>query len=144
MSSISTIDSMLSEYKTSVELQAFARSQFQVIQNLTQKLTKLEEDKKHLEELLEQTNPLQVNKESSLVASVDLGASDSEIIARTQLQMLRVMAMQGELTLEETKKVQIYNDILLSLNKKKDSDSEAKIEAIDPKELLAALENSNE
>ena len=139
-----SIETLLSEYKTSVELQAFAKSQMEVISNLTKKLAKAEEEKRHLEELLEQTNPLQVGQTNLAVPSVDLGASDSEIIARTQLQMLRVMAMQGELTMEEVKKVQILTDVLLSLNKKEKEDSEAQITALDPKELLAALENTNE
>lgn len=139
-----SIETLLSEYKTSVELQAFAKSQMEVISNLTKKLAKAEEEKRHLEELLEQTNPLQVGQTNLAVPSVDLGASDSEIIARTQLQMLRVMAMQGELTTDECKRVQIYTDILLSLNKKEEKDSETNISALDPKELLAALEHSNE
>jgi vacuolar-type H+-ATPase subunit I/STV1 len=138
-----TIETLLAEYKSTVELQAFAKSQMEVIQNLTKKLAKVEEEKRHLEELLEQTNPLQVGQQLA-VPSVDLGASDSEIIARTQLQMLRVMAMQGELTMEEVKKTEIFTNILLSLNKKEKEDSEAQITALDPKELLAALENTNE
>ena len=138
-----SIETLLSEYKTSVELQAFAKSQMEVISNLTKKLAKAEEEKRHLEELLEQTNPLQVGQQLS-VPSVELGASDSEIIARTQLQMLRVMAMQGELTTDEARRVELYTNILLSLDKKEKSDEETKISALDPKELLAALENTNE
>lgn len=139
-----TIETLLSEYKTSVELQAFAKSQMEVISNLTKKLAKAEEEKRHLEELLEQTNPLQVGQTNLAVPSVDLGASDSEIIARTQLQMLRMTAMTTELTLEECKKVQAYTEILLSLNKQEKKDEEVNIQALDPKELLAALENTNE
>lgn len=127
-----------------MELQAFAKSQFEIIQNLSKKITKIEEEKKHLEELLEQTNPLQVGQTTEITPITDLSVSDSEIIARTQLRMLRELSMKNELTLEETKKAQIYTDILISLNKKEQADSEAKIDAIDPKELLAALENSNE
>ena len=107
-----SIETLLSEYKTSVELQAFAKSQMEVISNLTKKLAKAEEEKRHLEELLEQTNPLQVGQTNLAVPSVDLGASDSEIIARTQLQMLRVMAMQGELTTDEARRVELYTNIL--------------------------------
>lgn len=139
-----SIETLLSEYKTSVELQAFAKSQMEVISNLTKKLAKAEEEKRHLEELLEQTNPLQVGQTNLAVPIVDLGASDSEIIARTQLQMLRVMAMQGELTTDEARRVELYTNILLSLDKKEKSDEETKISALDPKELLAALENTNE
>ena len=139
-----SIETLLSEYKTSVELQAFAKSQMEVISNLTKKLAKAEEEKRHLEELLEQTNPLQFGQTNLAVPSVDLGASDSEIIARTQLQMLRVMAMQGELTTDEARRVELYTNILLSLDKKEKSDKETKISALDPKELLAASENTNE
>lgn len=139
-----TIETLLSEYKTSVELQAFAKSQMEVISNLTKKLAKAEEEKRHLEELLEQTNPLQVGQTNLAVPSVDLGASDSEIIARTQLQMLRMTAMTTELTLEECKKVQAYTEILLSLNKQEKKDEEVNIQALDPKELLAALESTHD
>jgi len=140
-----TFHLMIAEYKTLEDLQVFAQSQFRTIIDLTKKLKKAEEENSHLQELLAQTNPLSVIGESSksIVPAVDLGTSDSEIIARTQLAMLKSMSMTSELTLEETKKTQIFTDILLSLEKKPDG-METRVEPIDTAALLAALDDKNE
>jgi hypothetical protein len=141
---------IVSEYKDFQELKTFAASQYKVITELSKKIQKLEEEKKHLEELLVQTNPLnltsslpfnQSNKLSTDI-NVDFSASDSEIIARTQLRMLRDTAITTELTLEEAKKVELYNSILISLSKLINNENEIKIEKIDAKELLKALESN--
>ena len=50
--------------------------------------------------------------------------------------------MTTELTLEEAKKVELYNSILLSLSKSANDNNEIKIEKIDAKELLKALETN--
>jgi polyhydroxyalkanoate synthesis regulator phasin len=133
---------MLAEYKDVVQLRAFAEAQFRTISELSKKIQNLEEENTHLKSLLEQTNPLSIGdaqKSSELLLDV----TDEEFICRTQLKILKELSAKTELTKEEAQKVQIYSDILRSLNKKSDQD-EVKAEVLDTKALLAALENSNE
>ena len=140
---------IVSEYKDYQELKTFAASQYKVITDLSKKIQKIEEEKKHLEDLLAQTNPLNLtsplefhNKQPPAEINVNFSAPDAEIISRTQLRMLRDTAMTTELTLEEAKKVELYNSILLALSKSVNDNNEIKIEKIDAKELLKALETN--
>lgn len=135
-----SFEGMISEYKDYTQLRVFAESQFRTIVELSKKIQELEEKNAELERLLEQTNPLEI---SANVSSLNLNVSDEEFICRTQLRMLKELSARSELTKEEAQKVEIYSGILQSLNKKANEET-VTAEILDPKALLAALENSNE
>lgn len=138
-----SLESMLEEFKDVVELQTFARSQYKTIIEQSKEIQKLKEEVKHLQDLLAQTNPLEIGQKKEEESNTSFGSSDPEIIARTQLALLKKTSMGGlELTLEESKKVQIYTDVLLKVTNTKPSDESIKIDAIDPKLLIEAIQNN--
>ncbi|NBO22412.1 hypothetical protein EBU94_03600 [bacterium] len=135
-----SFEGMIAEYRDYSQLKVFAESQFRTIVELSKKIQELEDKKIELERLLEHTNPLEISANSS---KIDLNISDEEFICRTQLRMLKELSIRAELTKEEAQKVEIYSGILRSLNKNANEES-VTAEILDPKALLAALENSNE
>lgn len=134
-----SFEKMVSEYRDYAQLKVFAESQFRTIVELSKKIQILEEQNIDLQKLLEQTNNLEINP----VSNIELNVSDEEFICRTQLRMLKELSSRSELTKEEAQKVEIYSGILRSLNKKSEQE-EVSAEILDPKALLAALENTNE
>lgn len=96
------------------ELQEQSDASMSVIIDLQKKIKKLEEDKKHLELLLEGAVPDLSNKVDN-----NLGIKNERIICETQIFLLKKKAISGsELTLEEARKLQIYVDVLEKLDPK--------------------------
>jgi len=137
-----SLESMLEEFKDVVELQTFARSQYKTIIEQSKEIQKLKEEIKNLRELAAHANPLEIGNKKEDEAAQSFGSSDPEIIARTQLALLKKTSMSGlELTLEESKKVQIYTDVLLKVTGNKQPEEQVRIDAIDPKLLIEAIKS---
>lgn len=137
---MSGFEDMISEYKDFLELKTFAESQHRVITDLSKKIQKLEEENKTLKSIADKVTPINVGTESHESL---FGSSDPEIIARTQLAILKRLSMSGEeMTMDEAKRAQIFSDILIKATEKKNEPKQ--LEAMDTKTLLEALEGSNE
>src|ERR1700676_3522434 len=109
-------DKMIAQFTTLEDLQAFAKAQQKTLIDLTKKLKTSEDKIKHLEKLVEGAVPL-INPP----AKIDFTANDEESIAREQLYLLKKISSERELNTEETKRVEVYAKILMSLkNKPKD------------------------
>lgn len=134
-----SFENMIAEYRDFAQMKIFAESQFRTIVELSKKIQELEEKNLELQKHLDHSFPTELSTNSS----IDLNISDEEFICRTQLRMLKELSSRSELTKEEAQKVEIYSSILRSLNKKSGED-EVSAEILDPKALLAALENTNE
>lgn len=135
----SNFDNMISEYKDYSELKIFSEGQFRVITDLSKKIQKLEEENKSLKLIVEKSLPEDINH--SQAESV-FGSSDPEIIARTQLALIKRTSLSGEeLTIEEAKKAQIYTDILLKATASTKGNN---VEALDTAALLKELESHSE
>lgn len=132
-------DKMLQEFKNFGELQTFAESQYKTILQLSKKNHQQDEEIKHLKSLLQKTTPLLLEDSDKLVLSKDL--SDEEVICRTQLKLLKEMAVERELTLEECRKTETYNKILLSLTAGSKEKLQDKTKKMDDNQLLALLEH---
>jgi hypothetical protein len=132
-----SFNDLIAEYKDIVQLTAFAEAQHRTISELSKKISKYEEEIKHLQKLLEQTNPTNPSV-TALTPAIDINIADEEFICRTQLRILRERSAVDELTKEEAQKLEIYSKVLTSLNKKEDN-AESKVEALDTKALLDAL-----
>jgi hypothetical protein len=131
-----SFDRMIGQFNTLEQLQDFCRAQYKTIIDLSKKITRIEEEKKHLEKLLQDSVPL-IPKESNLSLSSNI--TDEEVICRTQLKLLKDIAQDRELTLEETKKVDTYTKLLqMIMAPKKMPDSKAK--NIKTDDLIALLE----
>jgi hypothetical protein len=92
-----------------------AEAQYEVIVKLQDKIAKLEEENSNLKFMLEGQTPL-----FSDIANIGLGLSNERVICEVQIALLKARAVRQELTLEESRKLQIYVDILEKLNKKED------------------------
>jgi len=130
---MSGIDNIFKTLKDFADLEAYARSQYNTIIELTKKLNRAEDEISHLKALLTQQS---ISLDSPSPLEVDPSTSDQETICRIQLKKLKDKSLNGEeLTLEETKRVEIYSKLLISFaSTKKKPQSEA--EALPTDELL--------
>lgn len=115
------------------DLKEYSNAQYSTIVAQSKKITELERKVDSLEGKLikaEQSNTVS----SVLNPNQDTKGSDAETICLIQLALLKSSAMNGELTLEETKKVEIYSKTLLLLRGKE-------VDSKKPKEQGRALTN---
>lgn len=110
-----SLSNMFEETKQLAEMKAFSEAQQKTIIQLTKKIKQLEEERDHLKKLVESSVPLVTTNEKHIYPTEKFLTSDQEAICRTQLLKLREMALDRELTLEETKKVEIFSKILIAL-----------------------------
>ena len=110
-----SLNSMFEETKELSDLRAFSEAQQRTIIQLTKKIKQLEEEKDHLKGILETTAPVLPSPQTNSVVTEKFLTSDQETICRTQLVKLREIALEREMTLEETKKVEIFSKILTAL-----------------------------
>lgn len=109
-------DEMANQFNTYAELQVYSAAQHETITKLNAKINQLEEKSKHLEKLLTENAIIVGDGE---IKDMFLKCEDPEAISRTQLKILRDRSMQGELSIEETKRVEIYTKILDSVELKR-------------------------
>lgn len=109
MSNNNSIDKMAAQFTSMEELQAYCDAQFKTITTLNTKineLTKAVEDlSKRASALLRENAALKVN------APKDEGkfaVSDEEAACVIQIAMIKNTAMDRELTMDETKRLEIY------------------------------------
>lgn len=107
---------MFEETKELSDLRAFSEAQQKTIVQLTKKIKQLEEEREQLKnQLTTPTVNVPKNIEPSGAVAEKFLTSDQEAICRTQLMKLREIAFDREMTLEETKKVEIFSKILSSI-----------------------------
>ncbi len=114
----------------------FSEAQHATIVELSQKIVKLEEERDHLKLLLESTPLVQGEK------LVSVGYNLEENIAKVQLALLNQRSMQQELTLEETKKCEIFSKILTAIRNSGIKNVDNTISKLKSEDLLAQLESS--
>lgn len=93
------------------KLQAYSNAQTNTIIELSRKLKEAQDEVSHLKKLLEGSVPL-IKPEGSIITDK---ANDQEYICRTEINKLREISRDRELTLEECKKLDIYSKILKDL-----------------------------
>lgn len=128
-----SIDKTLSELKNTAELKKFAEAQNKIILNLSKELKESKDKIDHLEKLLESTTeiiPLDNKKYQK---------EDEEICIR-QLQMLRDLSAERELTLEECKKVDTYSKLIQNLKNFKEEEI-PKTKALETSDLLKLVKS---
>lgn len=141
MSDNSSIDKLAEQYaSTEDDAKAYQKAQAATIVAQTRQVNEL---RKKLEELSRQCETLTIEntklKALAPTSSLDTSIPDEESICLVQLALLNNMSMQRELTLEETKKTEIYSKILISLRAKKPEEKEQGISNLSNEELLAAM-----
>ena len=93
----------------------FLEAQYKTIVDLSKKNERLNEEVNHLKDLISSSNKLSVSDTSPLLITLD---EPSEVtISKVELRRLKEASFNGDLTLEQTKKVEIYAKILNQFNK---------------------------
>jgi hypothetical protein len=134
---------MFEETKELADIRAFSEAQQKTIIQLTKKVKQLEEERDHLKKLLESTAPIIQTANNTPVQTEKFLTSDQEAICRVQLTKLRDIALDRELTLEETKKVEIFSKIITVLeNAPKTIKIDTK--SIESNDLMGLLEDSSQ
>ena len=130
----------IEQYRNMEDLQLFAEAQNSTILQLSKKIQKLEEERDHLKKLLESSVPL--IKEEGKGGAEKFLTSAEEAICIMQLDKLRDISSGRELTYEESKKVEIFNKILISV-KNMPKTIEIKNKQLKTEELLALVESDD-
>lgn len=133
---------MLDEAKDLAELRVFSEAQQKTIIKLTKKNKELEEEITHLKKLLETTVPVISTESSPAISAEKFLTSDQEAICRMQLNRLKEVSYERELTLEEAKRVEIFSKII---NVLENSPKTIKVETkgIDSKDLMSLIEHND-
>ena len=136
---MSEVIKMIQDITKFEDLQQFANTQYKVMIAQAKKIEKLDEEITKLQVQLEQEK--QKNLTSSTLDTKNDNQNDAETICLIQLALLNNKSMLGELTLEETKKVETYSKVLLSLKVKDSNNDKEKeiVENIDTSNLLSII-----
>lgn len=139
---MSEVIKMIADITKFEDLQQFANTQYKVMITQAKKIEKLDEEVARLTVQLEQEK--QKSLTSSTLDTKNDNQNDAETICLIQLALLNGKSMLGELTLEETKKVETYSKVLLSLKSKSGEDTKERelVEKIDTSNLLSLLSPS--
>lgn len=142
-----SVDKLADEYsKTEDDKAAYIKAQTSTIISQTKEINRL---KQELEKIAKENERLSMELvQTKAVGSVSGGGSEGqfdisaeETICVVQLEILKNMAMTRELTLEETKKAEIYTKTLLMIRGKKPVEKEEeKIEKLSNEDLLKMME----
>jgi regulator of replication initiation timing len=139
-----SIDKLAEQYTNSdSDTTAYIKAQQSTIISQTKNINdlrkKLEEMSRSLETLTIENTKLKALAPSG---SIETSIADEESICLVQLALINNMSMQRELTLEETKKVEIYTKTLLLVRgRKPEKEDEGSIGNLSNEDLLAAMKS---
>jgi hypothetical protein len=136
-----SISKTILQYKELSQLQQYAEAQNTTILNMSKKLKKLEEERDHLKQLLESSIPI-LKDDNKLLGKKFLTSSE-EAICVMQLEKLRDISSERELTLEEARRVEIFSKVLTA-SRNSPKVIELKTQNMSNDELLAIVEGTNE
>lgn len=93
------IITLAGKFKSYSELQGYSDKQYIALQKAAEKIQQLESEVDHLKTLLMNT--------TALIPKTEFEISDEEVICDLQIARLKERSLQQELTLEETKKLDL-------------------------------------
>lgn len=99
---------------TDSDLIALSKAQSKTIVSQSKEITELKKQKEQLEEEVKRlaTENITLKAQSSAGGNQQFSTSSSETICVVQLAMLEQLSMNRELTLEESKKVELFSKVL--------------------------------
>lgn len=138
------IEELTKNFKTHEELKIFCESQFKQILTLSRRIKDLEEKNAELSKKAKENNSLKVveNKELAPTGTSLLIKNDAKTIAEIQLKILKEMSFERELSLEEAKKVEIFNKIANVVDEKPKT-IKADAKTLNTNDLLSLIESDN-
>lgn len=123
---------MSDDLQNVAEMQAFLSAQQKTIIELNKKVNSLEQENIKLKKTIASTDlEAKKNDDKQFKANV----SDEQAICEMQLSILRDRSIEGELTLEESKKVELFAKLLLQLRNPEKKD-EVKVKGMNSEDLL--------
>lgn len=141
------INQLTENFKNFDELKIFCESQFRQILALSKKNRELEDkvielNKKVKEQVKQEL--IQSSNNSQNILSPDFKIlDDAKTISQVQLKLLKELAFDRELTLEEAKRVEIFSRILNEEKKEDKKTIKADAKVLKEDELLKLIENGN-
>jgi len=125
-------NNMSDDLQKYAELQAYSSAQQRTILELNKKVNSIEQENIKLKKSIASVD-LESRREEDKQINVNI--TDEQAICEMQLTILRDRSLEGELTLEEAKKVELFAKLLLQLRnpQKKEED---KVKHMNSDELL--------
>lgn len=120
------------DLKRYAELKVYSDAQYRTILELNKKINALEQENISLKRAASAAN---AEQKTDILSK----ASDEQTICETQLAILRDRALDGELTMEESRKADLFARLLITLrdpSRKKDDG----LKGLDTKQLLKIVE----
>ena len=127
------------QFNTYAELAVYSAAQHETISKLNAKINLLEEKEKHLQKLLSDNSIIVGDVKD--IKDLFLRCEDPEAICRTQLKILRDRSLQGELSIEEAKRTEIYTKILDTVELKRKDQMKSITSITSTEELLKLVAN---
>jgi polyhydroxyalkanoate synthesis regulator phasin len=120
------------------EQKDYVDAQFKTIVVLQKKISKLEEENSSLKVMLEGNLPSIAFATEDLVA----GISNEQLICETQILILKERAINGELTLEEARKFELYTNVLKDIKKSGNPIDKYNVSKVSDADLLKIVESN--
>jgi hypothetical protein len=138
-----SIDHLADTYaSTESDAKAYQKAQSATIVSQTKEINVLRKQKEQLEKEFEKLTMDHVQlKALSPAGTLKLEISDEETICIVQIAILKNLAMQRELTLEECKKTEIYCKVLKEIRGKVVEKDEPKMEALTNEQLMEMMKS---
>lgn len=135
------IDQLTSQFKSFDELKIFCESQFKQILQLSKKNKELEDKLADSNKKVKEINKVEASNLSvpTLAPGMKL-LDDAKTISQIQLKMLKDLSFERELTLEEAKRVEIFNKILNDEKEDKKKPLKADAKVLQESELLKLVD----
>lgn len=136
---MSQVDKTIAQYKEFSQLQEFATAQQTTIVQLSKKIQRLEEERDHLKQLLEQSVPL-LNADSEIK---QFAGEDAEYICNIEIGKLKQVSIARELTLEEARRLETYFKILTQIQNKNKKAPEREVKDLTTEDLLKLVDSDD-
>lgn len=120
------------------DLQSYSDAQFKTIVELNKQIAQLKAENESLKLMLEQSIP-----DLSLQTSdIGLGISNEQLICETQILLLKNDAMLRPLTMEETRKLEIFSNVLDKVKRGSKDPVEIEVNKLTNNDLLQIINES--
>ncbi len=136
------VDQMTEIYSdTDADLVALSKAQSKTIVSQSKEITQLKKMKEQLEEEVKKlsTEVITLKATGGVAPGQQFNTTSSETICVVQLAMLEQLAMNRELTLEESKKVELFSKVLRDERGKVEKKEEETPAKLSNEELLKAM-----
>lgn len=119
------------------DLQTYSDAQFKTIVQLNQEIAKLKSENDSLKMMLDQNLP----NIALQVSDLGIGISNEQLICETQILILKNDAMLRPLTMEETRKLEIFTNVLEKVKRSTLDPIQVEVNKLSDIDLLTILKN---